>query len=395
MQIRTLRPDQILNWAEQGAGVVRLRTDRDVLPGGYLAAMLPMLVDWEESDADVESADAHAVLRLVRHGGNPLERTTVFRSMRLPLNRVECAEFTLVPYTPLASGTPLQHAQIRFIFEPGFAPELSDLGAAEAGSDVTVPDLVLGWGGWRRHDEPFSLIKALDESTFNLALRAHTGPQCYLEDALRGREWFSYPLQLPGGKAGASELLKVMLALGDGTARRTLNQMLHQDKAAWLGNVPASRAGEATATSRWADLQQRLSENKIPDDAPALPDAEQTYHALARSCVMLSRYSVLLAAARMVERGHRDGIALDRLPEASLGPTEAWMKEAAHSDVLGIFLRAPLALKYVLRFPYAMPEAIADELDAAGLLRQEDGQRTEIRYGRSAKRPYSSTGINP
>ena len=301
---------------------------------------------------------------------------------------MQSAEFTLVPYHHLASNTPLQHAQIRFIFEPGYEPTLSDLGSSASGSDNTVPDLVLGWGGWRRSDEDFSLIKALDETQFNLSLRAHTGPQCYLEDTLRGREWIAHPLQLPGGSAGASDLLKVMLALGDGVARRTIARILRQSDASWLGNTPSARPGEASSAEQWAAIQARLETSGAPEDAPALPEHEQSYHALARSCVMLARYSVLVSAARLVARGYSDGVNLARLPQASLGSTETWMKEAAHTDLLGVFLRAHLALKYIVRHPETMPDTVTEGLDAAGLLARRDGERVEIRYGRSATRPY-------
>ena len=43
---RILSPDQILSWVEDDAQIMRLRTDRDVIPGGYMAAAIPVLVDW-------------------------------------------------------------------------------------------------------------------------------------------------------------------------------------------------------------------------------------------------------------------------------------------------------------------------------------------------------------
>ena len=52
-------------------------------------------------------------------------------------------------------------------------------------------------------------------------MRAFAGPQRFLEDTLRGHEWFSFRLQLPGGQDGLTDLPKVRVALGDGGARRT------------------------------------------------------------------------------------------------------------------------------------------------------------------------------
>ena len=41
---RTLTFEQLLQWAENNRDIMRLRTDRDVLPGGFMAAFAPMLV---------------------------------------------------------------------------------------------------------------------------------------------------------------------------------------------------------------------------------------------------------------------------------------------------------------------------------------------------------------
>ena len=46
---RTLSPDQLLKWAENNTEIMRLRTDRDLLPGGYMAALAQMLAAWNDS----------------------------------------------------------------------------------------------------------------------------------------------------------------------------------------------------------------------------------------------------------------------------------------------------------------------------------------------------------
>jgi hypothetical protein len=38
---RMLSPDQILSWSKHDTQIMRLRSDRDVLPGGYMAAAIP------------------------------------------------------------------------------------------------------------------------------------------------------------------------------------------------------------------------------------------------------------------------------------------------------------------------------------------------------------------
>ena len=44
-----LTPAQLQTWAEDNEAIMRLLTDRDVLPGGYMAALAPMLVAWNDS----------------------------------------------------------------------------------------------------------------------------------------------------------------------------------------------------------------------------------------------------------------------------------------------------------------------------------------------------------
>ena len=101
---RTLTLQQLLKWAEDNRDIMRLRTDRDVLPGGYMAAFAPVLVAWQESE--LRDNDSHVILRNVNYGGNPVERTTVLQSARVPLDGIEAAEFILVPIEPEWYCTP-------------------------------------------------------------------------------------------------------------------------------------------------------------------------------------------------------------------------------------------------------------------------------------------------
>jgi len=205
---RTLTLQQLLKWAEDNRDIMRLRTDRDVLPGGYMAAFAPVLVAWQESK--LRDSDSHVVLRNVNYGGNPVERTTVLQSARVPLDGIEAAEFILVPLNP--SGT-AHHAELRFIFAPQRSPELLNLAGSQTGTVASFPDLIFSWEAWRPPQSKFSIKEGLDESAYGLTLRAFAGPQLFLEDSLRQHDWFSYRLRLPGGKAGLQELLKVVLAL--------------------------------------------------------------------------------------------------------------------------------------------------------------------------------------
>ena len=83
-ELRMLSRQQLIAWAEGGAHTTRLRTFRDVIPEGFMAALAPAIVDWKLSDPLGD--DPYVVLRNVNYGGNPLEKTTVLHRIRLPLS---------------------------------------------------------------------------------------------------------------------------------------------------------------------------------------------------------------------------------------------------------------------------------------------------------------------
>ena len=122
--IRVLSPRDLIATAESDTGLLRLRTSRDVLPGGYMAAMAPVLVDWKASR--ISDEDPFVILRNVNYGGNPIERTTVLQAIRVPLSGIRFAEFILVPPRRLGLHSPVQHAQLRFVFQPEQPPHAAE-----------------------------------------------------------------------------------------------------------------------------------------------------------------------------------------------------------------------------------------------------------------------------
>ena len=388
-QYRALSPSQILSWVQDDTRIMRLRTDRDVIPGGYMAAAMPVLVDWLASDP--HGNPASIVLRHVNYGGNPFEKTTILHSVRVPLHGLKKVEFTLVPFGEGGRLGPLQHVQLRFIFEPGSEPELVNLAGAETGADPHIPDLVFGWVSWRRPDVGWELRKGMDDDAqvYWLSLRAFAGSQMFLEDALKGRDWFSYTLQLPGGRAGLMELFKSTVTLGDGVARDTLARMLAGGEEVWLKHTPPGIDSAQDIRSQWTELLERIRESDPQALAPVtLPPEQDTYHPLVRSCATMARHTVLLTVRRLIANGHDEGVVLEKLPEPFLGTTEVWMKEFAHTDLRGVFLRAPLAMRYVMRHHESVPPDIPAELDAAGLLQRHNGKRHRIHYSRKGTTPY-------
>ena len=387
---RTLTAAQLRSWAEDNRQVTRLRSNRDLLPNDLFASRVPALVEWRSSKLEGEAP--FAIIRNVNYGGNPLERTTQLHTIRLPLDSVDHVEFTLVPLGPGGRRGPVQHGHLRFVFDRKRRPVLLALDGSPAGADAAIDDLVLSWEPWRFRHDSFSFVKAMGDE-FELCLRAFVGAQRYLEDVLDGYDWYSYRLQLPGGREGAFELLKVALVLGDGAARHIMAEMLDEAESAWHETAPPGSDGNPSQHADWDELRQRIEDSKRPVfDAPALDDQAMTYQTLVRSCAALARYTVLLAARRLVDRGLSDGVDVERLPEAALDTTEPWMKSVPKADLRGLFLRAPRALRFITRHPQSVPSRIPRELDQAGLLVRKGGKPWVLHFGPKGLKPYSSDG---
>jgi hypothetical protein len=388
---RTLSPKQLLAWAEGGAHAARLRTFRDVIPQGFMAALAPAIVDWQRSSPFED--DPFVVLRNVNYGGNPLEKTINLQQVHVPLTGVAFAEFILVPSTRGGQHALAHHAQLRFVFEPESRPVLLDLADSPVGSASRIPDLVLSWETWHESSVRYSGFKGLDPSSYRLSMRAYAGPQRYLEDTLRGRPWLAYRLRIPGGMQGATELLKVVLAIGDGVARDTISQLLELGEEGWAQNTPPADADPA-AKAEWQRLRELAKQrHKVGDNRLVLSNEQQGYQTLVRSCATLARYTVLTAAKRMIHRGCEDGVNEDKVPEPLMSEPAEWMKAVAHTNLWGLFVRAPLALAYIIRNPSAVPEKIPHELAAAGLIERRDGKAWMMKYAHHENSPYDRSGM--
>ncbi len=389
---RTLTSSQLVAWAEDNSQVMRLRAGRDILPGGFLASFAPVLVDWRASDWTC--ASPYLVLRNVNCGGNPLDRSVVLQSARVPLNGIVYAELTLVPFGIAGKHSLQKHAQLRFVFDVDNQPQLLNLAGRETGTDATLPDLILSWESWRAKGTKFSLRGGLDIAAYSLTQRVFAGPQLFLEDTLRGREWYSYRLRLPGGRAGLTELLLVGLGLGDGAARSTISGLLKQAEGQWLDHAPEGDADDPQLRGQWEKLQTRLQQAAAPEDhLVRMPDDEDGYQPLVRSCATLARYTVLTAAARLLAQGHDDEAVRKALPKFDLPSPEPWMKEMAHADLNGVFLRAPMAVSFLVRRSELLPGNIPKELASAGLLEMRNGRPRMTRFAYGKRAPYGRDGV--
>jgi hypothetical protein len=386
-----LSPAQIIAWADGSVNAIRLRTYRDVIPGGFLAALAPARIDWKSGDPYGD--DPFLIIRNVNYGGNPLDKTTMLHRVRVALNGIAFVELTLVPSTSGGLHALAHHAQLRFVFKPEKRPVLLSLADSAAGADACIPDLVLSWETWHESSVRYSGLKGFDAASYKLSMRAYAGSQRFLEDTLHGRDWFSYRVRMPGGEQGYSELLKVVLALGDGVAHDTISGLLDKGEAEFLKNAPPDEIND-TSASEWQKVRELvLDRRKIDDPHLNLSEDQGNYQTLVRSCATLARYAILTATDRLIGRGITDGVSPDTVPKPLIGEPPGWMEKIAHTNLTGMFIRAPLALAYIIRHPEAIPAKIPIELANAGLMEKRGGKAWVVKYSHKGIKPYDSLGM--
>ena len=371
-----ITPEQLLARYSDPEIPVRVRTTRDIDPLGYAAAMAPAFVHREHGDLKAESI----ILRNVNHGGNPVEGFTTLCSVRVSISGLKGVEFVLVPLDRTIRGGTFHHAQLRFIFKDEGSLRLLGVAADEKGSDNRLGDLVLSWEAWRAPGAGFSVLTGLDSTAYDLCLRAYSGPQRFLEDALGRKDWYCYPLVLPGGTAGPAELFRVVLALGDGLARATVARRLQE---------------LSDASPSWESLQHVAAAGE-EDDALELPPGQlQTYNTLLRSCGTMALYSITVTLDRLRQAGHSDGVEWEKVPRSSFDQEEPWMKEAANADIGGLAKVAPRALRYFIGHPASLPGRIPGLLKNAGiLLRNGEGDVVRHHYSLQRTTPYGKLSGN-
>jgi len=387
---RLLSPAQLIGWADGSVNAVRIRTYRDVVPGGFLAALAPARVEWNSSE--LHGDEPFVIIRNVNYGGNPFDKTTVLHRVRVPMEGIAFVELTLVPSTRGGLHALAHHAQLRFVFKPEYRPVLLSLADSAAGSDSRIPDLVLSWETWHESGVRYSGLKGLDAASYKLSMRAYAGPQRFLEDSLHGRDWFSYRVRLPGGEQGYAELLKVVLALGDGVAKDTIATLLNKGEADFLEQAPPDEV-KSPIGSDWQKMRELLLEKRKSEDSQLMLSHDQgNYQTLVRSCATLARYAILTTTHRLIHRGVAKGMTFKDVPTPLMGEPAQWMEKIAHTNLRGMFVRAPLALAYIIRHPESIPDRIPIELADAGLMEKRDGKAWVVKYSHKGLKPYDSSG---
>jgi len=379
---RTVDVAAVVAYANVETPTIRVRTTRDVLPGGYSAAMAPILIDWNRSD--LTEGDATIMIRNVNAGGNPVSGVTVLRTVRLHPDKVSRVEWVLVP---LGGPRAISHGQLRFVFEEGGA-EFVQAEHESVGEPEVLEDLVLSWEAWRPPGVDYDMVQGLDHNVYELSLRAYSGPQRFLEDALGKRDWENFTLQLPGGRAGLVELLLVSLALGDGAARHSIGWMLDRAEDAWVASGPSNEREGGDAIAEWRELRDRMRSAGAPTSDERIDMRGKTgYQTLLRSCATMALYAIDVTVSRLIERGvTAEGMRPTR--EANLEEDPEWMTQMAGASVAGLVVRAPRTLEFVIANPASIPGKIPGMLDKAGLLVREGDEPVSVRYSMDTVTPW-------
>ncbi len=372
---------------------LRLRTATDVLPGGYAAAMAPLMIEWKASRPFEKNG--YVIIHNLNHGGNPVDGTTVLCSAKVPLHGVKAVEFILLPLDNIGREGLVQHGQLRFVFEDDNPVELLNYGNQEMGSDRKIWDLVFSWEAWRPPNVGYNVKTGMDPSSYMLTPRVFSGPTRFLDDALGERDWFSYRLRLPNGKQGLVELLKTNLALCDGVARHTVSDILEQSEEEWASQAPQKENDSEAQLADWKELRDVVAPHPaISDTLINLPERDMAYQTILRSCATMALYTINVAVERLAADGFTDGLNKEHQMLPDLGHQEAWMTELADTNLKGIFLRAPSILRYLRANPQAFPKNIPKQLEQAGLLEMKDGKVHKLHYRLSKITPYGTLQEN-
>lgn len=376
--LRTVDVMDVLDYKSMAATTARVRTTRDVLPGGLSAAMAPAFVVWERSEF---APGGSVTIRNVNHGGNPVAGVTVLRTAVIHPDSVLRAEFILVPL----GGPGIDHGQLRFVFAPGGAGFLGG-DTATVGEEDSLTDLIVSWEAWRAPGVDYQVMTGMDPSAYELSMRAYSGVQRFLEDALQDRNWKVYTLDLPGGRNGAIELLKVALTMGDGAARYVLSDLIEKAEDEWIRTGPPGEEGEDVA-AMWQQIGAGLGEARSDGDERIDLKGHTGYQSVLRSCATMAQYDVDVATARLIEQGYpSEGKGASST--VGIKETPDWMKDLARTSTVGLFLRGPKMIAFARRDPSAIPGLIPRQLDKAGLLVRENDKAVMREFEIDSETPW-------
>jgi hypothetical protein len=370
----------LFRYSQQSTPVIHVDTGRARLPNQLAASMMPILVDWTR---DPESVRMMRV-KNVNVAGNPIVGHNVLATVDVPLDGLHGAEWCLTPPRNEdnrdAEGG---HGQLRFLFDPAQRPVVLDESGAPMPGVAAVDDLIVSWEAWRPPLVRWTAADGLDPESYALTLRVYTGAKRFLDDAIRNNPWNCYPLNLPGDREGAVELLYAGLLMGDALARRTIREMVDAGEVQMTENLL-----DAMSPADLMRAQQVFSESSLPDDplVALIGGADLSYQLIRRSCVTHSLYTVQVGLQRIYAK-----LDLGEPPRLEVVPEHlpGWVDELAHAERNDLLAQLPGALLYVAKHATILPSNAYRILDAQGLIeKDENGELIRYYYHRGQHTPW-------
>ncbi len=376
---------QLLDWGRATTPVTVVDMARDALQNQLAIGMAPLLVNWQRST--LEGQDPAVLVRNVLVASNPITGKHVLGTARVPIDGLRSVEWCLSPSRINGRDTDMAHAQLRFLFAPENLPVALDAEGSPLAGVGEFDDLILSWEAWRPPQTPWNPQAGLDPQSYALSVRAYTGEQRFLADALRGNPWVCYPLALPEVPGAQRDVLMTSLLMGDAMARRIVEAMAED------GLVDVTRL-DALDDQSVAQVEAVFSSAALPEDplSALMGEADLSYHLLLRSCVTQSLVAVQLALMRTYQEH-----GLGEPPQLAVVPGELppWVGDLAQADLNKALTYVPGAMLFVARNQRVLPSRAYEILEDAGLLRYDGrGQIVSYYYHHQATTPYGSLKEN-
>ena len=372
----------LLEWRRVDTPVIRVRTDKDTLPGGLAMAMMPLFVNWPVSAAGFVPDDYY-IVRNVNVSNNPVGGTTVLAGVKVFADSVESAQFVMAVSKVGHIETNFGHGMLRFIFREDRRPAILTDDGRTLANDSSVEDLVISWEAWRPPTASFDPLAGLDPRTYALSPRCMLGSVRCLTDSVLDRPWHCYPLRFPDVEHAAGELFYVSLVLADAVARQTASHIMNQriEKGRNMpDDYPEPDLGD------WGELLEQTRKLEAPEHPiQDILEGKIQYHLLERSCITMALSSIDWANRRIHKRGGLGEPAPIRVaPEAM----PDFMSRLAGGKRTTTLLRAPLALHWLMTHQSVIPGKAHELLDEVGLLQHENGRIKKFHYDNRRHTPY-------
>jgi hypothetical protein len=373
---------EALEWKRDKSDVIRVRIEKDVVPGGLSLAMAPVFVNWQSASPQF-GPDDYYILRNVNVANNPVGGIIMLAGLKVFADSVERAEFVTVTWKVARRETPIGHAMIRFIFREDRRPVILNREGEPFANDAGVEDIVLSWEAWRPPRVKFDPIKGLNPTAYALTPRCMLGNVRCLLDSVLKRPWVCYPLKFPEVENAHNELLYVTLALADAVARQTVASILDRriERGKFFEDYPEPEANE------WEQLADHCRAAKVPENPiRRVLEGKTEYQLLKRCCVTMALSSVDWANHRIHRRAGTEGKRLQLAPEAM----PALLADLAMGERGTMLTRIPAAIYWLMNNRSALAGKSHEILDQAGLLERKFGRIQKTRYDNRRVTPYGA-----